>query len=149
MAYHVKSDRVIMFGGMFASEEVNDRHVWAYDVNSNTWEQMGEAEGVPFTEVKMAYDAESDLIVLYGGSAYRGRGGDATFVYDFAEDTWTKMSPENNPGKLTDFVMTYVDALDRVVIYGGKLDGDFNSRLAEPWFYDYNSDSWSPLSESQ
>jgi hypothetical protein len=43
--------------------------------------------------------------------------------------------------------MTYVDALNGVVLFGGRLNGDWNSKLAEPWLYAYNEDNWLPLSE--
>jgi hypothetical protein len=41
--------------------------------------------------------------------------------------------------------MTYVDSLDRVLLFAGMLDGDWQSKLAESWVYDYNSDTWEPL----
>jgi hypothetical protein len=67
MAYDVESDRVILYGGVFGADVDKDRYVWAYDFNSNRWEQLSAAEGVPLYEGRMAYDGESDRIVLYGG----------------------------------------------------------------------------------
>jgi N-acetylneuraminic acid mutarotase len=147
MTYHPGADRVIMFGGVFDFGSEADRNVWTYDLNTNTWEQMGEAEGVPLEGFKMAYDAESNLIVLYGGGPFHS-GGNQTWVYSFEEDTWTNMSPEATPGEVSLHTMTYVDELDRVVLFGGRLDGDYDAPLAEPWLYDYNGDDWLPLSES-
>jgi hypothetical protein len=151
MAYHPRADRVIMFGGVFDYRSEEDRHVWAYDLNTNTWEQMGAAEDVPLEGFKMAYDAESNLIVLYGGGSFMGGGGgnDNTWIHDLEEDAWTKMSPEDTSGKLAFHAMTYVDEIDRVFLFGGMLDGDYNAMLAEPWLYDYNNDTWEPIAQDR
>jgi hypothetical protein len=148
MAYHPKADRVIMFGGVFDYRSEEDRHVWAYDLNTNTWEQMGSAEGVPLEGFKMAYDAESNLMVLYGGGNFHS-GGNQTWVYRFEEDSWTNMSPEHIPGKIAWHAMTYVDEIDRVFLFGGMPNGDYNANLAEPWLYDYNSDTWEPIAQDR
>jgi len=87
MAYHAKADRVIMFGGGFDYRSEEDHHVWAYDLNANTWEQMGAAEGVPLEGSKMAYDAESNLMVLYGGGSFMGGGGGGS-------STWQPMTQD-------------------------------------------------------
>ncbi|MGD2040198.1 MAG: kelch repeat-containing protein [Anaerolineae bacterium] len=148
MAYHPKADRVIMFGGVFDYRSEEDRHVWAYDLNTNTWEQMGATEGVPLEGLAMAYDAESNLMVLYGGGNFKD-GGNGTWVYRFEEDAWTKMSPEHTPGKIAWHAMTYVDEIDRVFLFGGMLNGDYNANLAEPWLYDYNNDTWEPIPQDR
>jgi hypothetical protein len=149
MAYDAESDRVILYGGTFDVESEEDRHVWAYDYDSNRWEQLGAAEGIPLANGRMAYDAESDRIVLYGGGRIGpGGGGGGTWAYDYNSDTWTKMAPELEPGKLIWHGMTYVEPLDRILLYGGLLAGDWNAKLAEPWLYDYNSDTWEPLAEN-
>jgi N-acetylneuraminic acid mutarotase len=144
MAYDTESDRVIMYGGVFEAEAEKDRHVWAYDFNMNTWEQLGVAEKVPLNEGRMAYDAESDRIVLYEGGNLLA-GGSETWTYDYNSDTWTQMAPDQVPGTLSLHAMTYVDSLDRILLFAGMLDGNWQSKLAEPWIYDYNSDTWEPL----
>jgi hypothetical protein len=147
MAYDAESDRVILYGGVFEAGAEKDRHVWAYDYNSNRWERLGAAEGIPLAEGRMTYDSESDRIVLYGGGAI-GLGGGGTWAYDYNTDTWTKMAPEQEPGKLVWHSMVYVDSLDRILLFGGILDGDFHAKLTEPWLYDHNSDSWEPMAQS-
>jgi hypothetical protein len=92
----------------------------------------------------MAYDAESDRIVLYGGGGLLA-GGSETWAYDYDSDTWTRMAPDLVPGTLSLHSMTYVDSLDRVLLFAGMLEGDWQRKLAEPWVYDYNSDTWEPL----
>jgi hypothetical protein len=151
MAYHPKADRVIMFGGVFDYRSEEDPHVWAYDLNTNTWEQMGAAEGVPLEGFRMAYDAESDVMVLYGGGFFLGGGGgnDNTWAYDLEEDAWTKMSPEHTPGKMGWHAMTYVDDIDRMFLFGGMLNGNYNDTLTEPWLYDYNNDTWQPMTQGR
>ncbi len=144
MAYDAESDRVILYGGVFEAEAEKDKHVWAYDYNTNTWEQLGAAEGIPLYEGRMAYDAESDRIVLYGGGSLL-EGGSGTWAYDYNNDTWTQMAPDQTPGTLAWHAMAYVDSLDRILLFGGVQNGPFESAFGEPWVYDYNSDTWEPL----
>jgi hypothetical protein len=105
MAYHAKSDRIVMYGGVFDTEAEGDRHVWTCDLNSNTWEQLGIALGVPIEALRMVYDAESNLMVSYGGGPFMD-GGSRTYVYDLETDSWTKISQENNPGVLSGHTIT-------------------------------------------
>jgi hypothetical protein len=55
------------------------------------------------------------------------------------------MAPDQVPGTLSLHAMAYVDSLDRILLFAGMLDGDWESKLAEPWVYDYSSDKWEPL----
>ena len=44
--------------------------------------------------------------------------------------------------------MVYVDSLDRILLFAGMLDGDWQRKLAEPWVYDCNNDTWELLAGS-
>ncbi|MFX1606143.1 MAG: kelch repeat-containing protein, partial [Promethearchaeota archaeon] len=73
MAYDSESDRIILFGGFKGGSDVLASNyfgdTWAYDYNTDTWENLT-TTGSPSVRgaASMAYDSESDRIVLFGGS---------------------------------------------------------------------------------
>jgi hypothetical protein len=81
----------------------------------------------------MAYDAESDRMILFGGDRR-----DTTWAYDPVADEWTRMEPDTYPSARNYGAMAYDPISDRVVLFGGHME-------AETWAYDYNSDSWTEL----
>src|SRR5207247_11434477 len=71
-AYDAQSDRVILFGGDLAGGLFSD--TWAYDFNTNAWTDMAPGLSPPATLCDaMAYDSESDRVILFGGY-WSGRG---------------------------------------------------------------------------
>ena len=91
MTYDVESDRVLIWGSMGTDLEPFDASVWAYYYNTNTWEHRQPVD--PYAEMRiypaLAYDAESDRTILYGGFPE----GDQTWAYDYNTNTWTRMNP--------------------------------------------------------
>ncbi len=83
MAYNDESDRVVLFGGIMGflgNAERNDE-TWTYDVNWNSWIRANPAESPsPRHLHAMAYDSESDRIILFGGST----GGDQTWSHRYS-----------------------------------------------------------------
>ncbi len=93
LAYDAESDRVVLFGGhQFA---VNSDETWAYDFNTNTWTKMEPTtQPLKLAEHNLAYDAESDRIVLFGGDDSDSfLHSDDTWTYDLNANTWTDLSP--------------------------------------------------------
>ena len=85
-----------MFGGA-VGDEFNIPQTWAYDFNTNTWQQM--SDGPEFhLGASLAYDLESDRVILFGGQqVITNRYFDDTWAYDFNTDTWTEMKPLGSP----------------------------------------------------
>lgn len=142
VAYDAESDRVLIWG----LNEVFDRadeSVWAYDFNTDSWEQM--PIGDPFPEnrnyPRLAYDAESDRTILYGGAPR----GDQTWAYDYNSNTWTLMEPAPVPAKVSRHALAYSSAADRVILFGGQPGYANFVYIDETWSYDYNSDTWENL----
>ena len=145
MTYDAESDRVIVWRGYRS-----DNSVWAYDFNTNTWTE-NETAGRPSTGSfgGLAYDSESDRSILFGGGSPVGSNTtDATWAYDYNTNTWTRMDPSENPGKLTCHSMVYNAALDLVVLFGGRA-GSGDAYTAETWTYDLNSDTWTDVTLGQ
>ena len=146
MAYDKESDRTILFGGAIAND-ANDviGETWAYDGSANRWTLMNPASGPSARGgVAMAYDSESDRIILYGG-VFNERTMNDTWAYDYNTNTWTAMAK----GPISQFGarMAYDAESDRIVLFGGysPLSGRFynNTRV-----YDYNSDTWTDMKPS-
>lgn len=126
-----ESNRVIVFGR---------GDTWAYDPSADAWEKMS-PEAMPSRRwaALMAYDAESDRIVLFGGGTGPTNLFDDTWVYDYNTDTWTEMQPEVSPPGRGYHGMVYVPESDRILLWGGTTPTVSDLRV---WAYDYNTNTW-------
>ncbi|MHA2118616.1 MAG: Kelch repeat-containing protein, partial [Candidatus Thorarchaeota archaeon] len=98
---------------------------------------------------QMAYDSESDRIILFGGAIQNLYSDyDDTWSFDYNTNTWTNMSPATNPPATAWHQMTYHSSLDRVVLFGGHLEGGGSNwdNSNETWAYDYNTNTWTNMS---
>jgi hypothetical protein len=71
----------------------------------------------------MAYDPKRGVSVMYLGSS---SAGDQTWQFDGT--TWAKMSP-STPVGVSNPVMAYVPAMEKVVLFGGDHSGSITSRM--------------------
>ncbi|MHA2141004.1 MAG: Kelch repeat-containing protein [Candidatus Thorarchaeota archaeon] len=161
MVYDDESDRVILFGGLGElSEDLSTMDwgdTWAYSYNTNTWENMTpETSPRSRSAHNMAYDIESDRVILFGGSfddtsaPGRRRALSDTWSYDYNTNTWTNMNAVSSPSNLCDFGMAYDSESDRAILHGGKyLDvGNFSSYstiMHDTWSYDFNTNNWTKM----
>src|SRR5437667_301225 len=141
MAYDSESDRVILFGGSGNGDVFND--TWAYDFNLNTWTDMDPAvRPPPRYEHAMAYDLQSDRVILFSGYGLNGNYFDDTWAYDFNANKWTDMDPLGKPHGRYNHAMAYDSASDRVILFGGY---DSGSNFNDTWAYDFNTNAWTDL----
>lgn len=150
VAYDAESDRVIVYINHYFDETYSIDELdflgetWAYDFNSDTWTNM-ETPDVPFgfLGARLAYDAESDRVILFGG--WRPDDNepyfDQTWAYDFNANRWEQMHPEVSPSPRNFQAMAYDPEADRVILFGGE----HNIFLNDTWAYDYNTDTWELL----
>jgi hypothetical protein len=137
LVYDAESGRFVWHGGMLAITHDKFRalkETWAYDASSDTWTQQ--APGPPGGLFhQMAYDAESDRVILFGGliphkphdrtfynDLMLGEKLDGTWAYDLNTDTWTEMEPTESPPARCCFPMAYDAESDRVIIYSASGD---------------------------
>ena len=68
----------------------------------------------------MAYDAESDRVILFGGDSrpIQFHQGD-TWAYDLDTNSWTDMNPATSPAERALPAMAYDPQSDRVILFGG------------------------------
>jgi N-acetylneuraminic acid mutarotase len=144
MVYDSKSDRCILFGGTSADGSHSDE-TWSYDYNTNTWTNLHPLNSPPKKKAHgMAYDVESDRIILFGG--HHGGYESETWIYDYNTSSWTYQHTSLNPSKRAVFAIVYDIQSDRIVLMGGShLPLLFYS---DTWVYDYNSNTWSNMNST-
>ncbi len=130
MAYDPESRVTVLFGGQPREYDMtNVNTTWVYHSESGRWEKMHPQVKPPNSSGDtMAYDTESDLVILYSGQDI--------WVYDYNTDSWQQqLSP--SPGTLWGAAMAYDEESDRMILFG------FPSN--ETWAYDCNTDSWQAM----
>ena len=148
--YDAESDQIIMFGGQSGNmnrETSFNNETWAYDVKSNKWTQM-KPDNAPSKRAgdSLAYDAESDRVILFGGLAYdKNRlnwGLTDTWAYDYNTNTWKEMAkgPANHLGAR----LAYDAESDRVILFGGISMVDI-IYVNDTWAYDFNTNTWTEM----
>lgn len=99
--------------------------------------------------MSMAYDVESDQVIMFGGQTgdYRDPASysDETWSYDVSAEEWTQMKPSSSPSKRSAADMVYDTESDRAILFGGadQISWDFN----DTWAYDYNSNIWMEMAK--
>jgi hypothetical protein len=88
MVYDSESDIVFMHGG-----EGKGTETWAYDYNANNWTQISSYSAPDRFLHSMAYDSQSDRIIVYGGFPPQGivSINKIVYAYDYNSNTWSIM----------------------------------------------------------
>lgn len=147
LAYDSKSNQVILFGGATGnpnSMSSMNGETWIYVVDQNTWvEVKSPSSPSPRDNVLLAYDSESDRVILFGGARPGFFGMRDTWSFDMVTKTWTKMKTMG-PSWRGGASMVYDSKADRMIVFGGF---DFQKEIAanDTWSYDYNTDTWNNL----
>lgn len=153
MVYDEESDRVILFGGFqcksLSGPFFND--VWAYDYNTDTWEEMSPAEApIERAYAQMVYNPKSDRAMLWGGRDLDGYFPDnSIWEFDYNSDTWSEIAFEKGPSKPYAYSeMVYDPANDELFVYGGGyLTGTFIGRILDStWIYHCADTTWTNIS---
>ena len=92
----------------------------------------------------MAYDLESDRVLLFGGATLSGPMSDQTWAYNPATNQWADMSPSRRPSLREGMGLAYDAESDRVVLFGGG-NHYTNVYNDETWSYDYNTNTWTNM----
>lgn len=89
----------------------------------------------------MAYDAQSDRTILFGGLTAEGVMSNETWAYDLETNAWTEMNPFFTPSPRSGHAMAYDAGSDRVILFGGYT-GTYSG---ETWAYDFETDAWTEM----
>jgi len=97
----------------------------------------------------MAYDSESDRVILFGGFTgdidSEGTINDETWAYDPSNYVWVELAPASSPPPLGDSFMVYDSESDRVILYGGS--DTHRGEINTTWAFDNNSNTWIEMAE--
>ena len=117
-----ESDRTILFGGGSPWFMYGD--TWAYDADSDTWEEMSPAQSPsPRAMYGATYDAESDRVLLWGGFTGDEENDVRLWAYDYNSDSWEAMPNETGPQQHWErHGMAYVPGIDKVLVFSGMLE---------------------------
>lgn len=135
MAYDEKEGKVLMFGGENgANKLIND--TWLWDGSQQTWNEVLSLSTKPSVRksAAMAYDPNSEQIVLFGGEGNGGSLLGDTWLWDGASATWKQyagVSPSARGGAQLAY-----DG-ERLVLFGGY-GGSASSKtpLGDTWTWD-------------
>ena len=151
IAVDPQSKQIVLFSTFVnckgGSAESFGVETWIYDIRLNTITNVtsGTEPSLRWGS-RMAYDTESRRAILFGGSDGRTvRTLCDTWAFDFAANTWTRMSPSVNPPPHHFAAMVYHPKADRVILFGGYNIQD-SAVLNDTWAYDYNTNTWANLS---
>src|SRR5256885_2359071 len=114
------------------------------DFQNNTWSNpTPDPRPALRSRHGMAYDAESDRTILFGGLGATYLGD--TWAYDTQANQWTQQDPSPAPGARRSMGMAYDSREDRVLLFGG-VDLFTQNYFNDTWSYDFNANTWTNLS---
>jgi len=144
LTYDSESDRVILFGGITLNPGgVVHNDTWAYDLETNTWEEMNptSAPDARF-DAMTSYDEENDRVILFGGNPSASSTTSTfsdTWAYDYNTDRWVDLSPPANPTSRYVGKMVYDSESNKTVLFSGFPDA---STKDGTWLFDYGDNNW-------
>lgn len=128
---------VLLFGGTATFAPNNQ--TWTYD--GTTWTQLAPSASPSARALaSLAHDPVRNRYVLFGGwtSAFSvGTANNQTWEFDGAN--WSQVNPTTSPPGLWKHASCFDLVRNRVVVYGGALDG---FPIAENRTWEYNGASW-------
>lgn len=97
MAYDVESDRSILFGGLDYPTWTYYNDTWAYDYNTDTWQEMNPDVNPGYLAWHhMVYVSSEDKVYLFGGDLCTDvcHLSNELWTYDYDTNTWEQLIPE-------------------------------------------------------
>ena len=133
-------------------------HMWVFSVVDDTWAQLASASlpSPPRASTPLVYDERYDKIIMFSGmsmEATADRFPEDTWVYDSGLNRWELMSPDASPEGHYGHSFVYDPVNERTLMMGGHRWTSGNQRDDSVsrglWSYDYGSDSWTLIDDTQ
>jgi len=143
LVYDSATGKLVLFGGISASDYMELDDTWAYDPEANTWTDLAPAGALPQSRClhSLVYDPVGQKVILFGGSRRGGCLGDM-WAYDSAANTWTELSLSGDkPLARYGCSLVYDPDLSKILLFGGS-DGHL---LGDTWAYDPAVNQWGNL----
>lgn len=150
MAYDSQSGVFVMFGGLTGPFDRAGSVIggtWVFDPATGTWTERTPDPAPPaLLAANLAYDAQSDRIVLWGGANASFQGNTDVWTYDVDADAWTMLDidPATGPEHRAGSRMAYDASEDVVVMYGGQ-DTTNGSFPETTWLLDIDAPAWTQV----
>ena len=139
--------QIFLFGGFASNGRVDD--TWIYDIESNTWIELDPPDHPnQRSDSSIAYDPDNDVIILFSGYRRDEVKTRETWAYNFEDDNWAEMFPENPPLHQYGNYMVYVSETDQLLMYPGHwsiVSGEITVNHGyggNIWEYDYGENRW-------
>jgi hypothetical protein len=132
MVHDSARGRTVLFGGRAGTNVVGD--TWEWNGAGNTWTERTPAFPIPQSRFRhaMAYDAQRQTVVLFGGHT---TGTDFGDTWEWNGTAWTSAS-SSGPSARSGHAMVYDAARGRVVLFGGN---ESSGDLSDTWEWDGSS----------
>lgn len=146
MIFDSLNDQLVLFGGSNYDQITLDSGItWVYSLSNSTWNYIYSSSS-PSARINhgMIYIPLTQEILLYGGislPSYERTG--ETWIFDTSEMTWTEISLENSPPRVSDPSLYYDPELEKVILFGGYLPDDSHSD--QTWAFDPTTTTWEEI----
>ncbi|MEM3413787.1 MAG: kelch repeat-containing protein, partial [Thermoplasmata archaeon] len=144
MVFDKKNGVFVLFGGVDSNwNRLSD--TWVYSYGTNTWTQKITQNTPPKAEdPAFGYDEKTGKCILFGGANVSSLLSE-TWAYDYAQNTWQKLSPLGSPTPRWLAEMVFAPTIQKLILFGGATSADEKSFSNETWTYDSGTNSWVQL----
>lgn len=145
LAYDSARDRVILYGGTrkTADGKSNEGAYDTWEFDGTTWTKITDSEPkVNFPQ--LAYDVKRNQTILVGVDPASTTVATVMYLYEPANKSWKKHTPDKLPGCVNDSSMTYRSSIDRVVLVGGVCSVE-TPQTDQTWEWDGHTWSEAPV----
>ncbi len=144
LVYSADINKTLLFGGsdnpdVYGAGYNSYRDTWTYDLTANDWTQVFSDTPAPSHSHSMAYGADSDQALLFGG--YDGTYYDDTWVFNVTTNNWTNMNPLEKPSARYGHSLVYDIGSDKEILFGGY-NGSY---LSDTWVYNRTPNTWTQM----
>lgn len=144
IVYDEKYGKIIMFSGNIHLNSIYTLDTWAYDVPTNTWEEMS-PEITPKGQYghHFVYDSLNERVLMLGGHWSEGATHgytDGLWQYDYGSDTWTLLNDGPPlPSRYWHTLSYNTDNGEATVFSGSPGNGEY---LEDTWILDTVTETW-------
>ncbi len=120
MVFDDATNQVLLLGLDESSTSKTDTLMYVYDGTAGTWTQL-KPEGLPtcVNESHVAFDGETNSVILVGGVCTTSDTSDTTFSWDGTK--WTKVEIKNVPDRAFGGAIAYDAARQTLLQFGGTI----------------------------
>lgn len=152
MAYDTDNKKIIVYGGRYvnfntvtntwADSVVNE--TWSFDYETSIWKNLNPATLPPWrVSNKMVYSTVSKKMIMFGGDNFSKSFNDL-WEYDFEQNTWTELLPDNPPDAREMHGLSYIPDQDAIIMFGGRRTNG-GAEFNDIWKYIYGTNKWNEL----